>query len=225
MSKRWRTAGRGPSLSLSLDEVSLSLDEGLLSWQDVLEDGNVFWEIAYTDTPDWPEPERWYQTVCNFFQLLAWERLMLNPARLYPTARLQIVRDLFFREWQSRSRRLSRELYPLYFPDEPEEARAAMAVRAKTLSDYEEERNRQARVSITVPTHSPTRGKPRRPPEHSAPRSFALTIRKHTSHRRHHPCRPSHHPRVRLHRPRALPRCRHGHIPHRPLSAAASRSP
>ena len=60
-----------------------------------------------------------------------------------------------------------------------------MAVRAKTLSDYEEERNRQARVSITVPTHSPTRGKPRRPPEHSAPRSFALTIRKHTSHRRH----------------------------------------
>ena len=35
-----------------------------------------------------------------------------------------------------------------------------MAVRAKTLSDYEEERNRQARVSITVPTHSPTRGKP-----------------------------------------------------------------
>ena len=205
---------------------------------------------------------------------------MLNPARLYPTARLQIVRDLFFREWQarahrshprptgaaaaasaadvkstsgmrrtprpspnavrpafptrhhsvapplqSRSRRLGRELYPLYFPDEPEEARAAMAVRAKTLSDYEEERNRQARVSITVPTHSPTRGKPRRPPEHSAPRSFALTIRKHTSHRRHHPCRPSHYPRVRLHRPRALPRCRHGHIPHRPLSAAASRSP
>ena len=100
-----------------------------------------------------------------------------------------------------------------------------MAVRAKTLSDYEEERNRQARVSITVPTHSPTRGKPRRPPEHSAPRSFALTIRKHTSHRRHHPCRPSHYPRVRLRRPRALPRCRHGHIPHRPLSAAASRSP
>ena len=30
-----------------------------------------------------------------------WERLMLNPARLYPTARLQIVRDLFFREWQA----------------------------------------------------------------------------------------------------------------------------
>uniref|UniRef100_A0A7S3WC35 C2H2-type domain-containing protein n=2 Tax=Emiliania huxleyi TaxID=2903 RepID=A0A7S3WC35_EMIHU len=63
---------------------------------------------------------------------------MLNPARLYPTARLQIVRDLFFREWQSRSRHLGRVLYPLYFPDEPEEARAA-----KTLSAYEEERNRQ----------------------------------------------------------------------------------
>merc|ERR1711935_635133 len=45
------------------------------------------------------------QTVCNFFQLLAWERLMLNPARLYPTARLQIVRDLFFREWQARALR------------------------------------------------------------------------------------------------------------------------
>ena len=34
-----------------------------------------------------------------------WERLMLNPARLYPTARLQIVRDLFFREWQARAHR------------------------------------------------------------------------------------------------------------------------
>ena len=30
---------------------------------------------------------------------------MLNPARLYPTARLQIVRDLFFREWQARAHR------------------------------------------------------------------------------------------------------------------------
>ena len=30
---------------------------------------------------------------------------MLNPARLYPTARLQIVRDLFFREWQARALR------------------------------------------------------------------------------------------------------------------------
>ena len=29
----------------------------------------------------------------------------LNPARLYPTARLQIVRDLFFREWQARAHR------------------------------------------------------------------------------------------------------------------------
>ncbi|EOD35202.1 hypothetical protein EMIHUDRAFT_227759 [Emiliania huxleyi CCMP1516] len=100
-------------------KVSLLLDEGLLSWQDVLEDGNVFWEIAYTDTPDWPEPERWYQA-----------------SRPPPSP--------------SRSRRLGRELYPLYFPDEPEEARAAMAVRAKTLSDYEEERNRQARVSRVI---------------------------------------------------------------------------
>ncbi|EOD04421.1 hypothetical protein EMIHUDRAFT_221241 [Emiliania huxleyi CCMP1516] len=104
-------------------KVSLLLDEGLLSWQDVLEDGNVFWEIAYTDTPDWPEPER--------------ASRHSNASPLAPP--------------QSRSRRLGRELYPLYFPDEPEEARAAMAVRAKTLSDYEEERNRQARVSITAP--------------------------------------------------------------------------
>lgn len=52
--------------------------------------------------PEWPEPDRWVTTVCNFLQLLAWEYTVLRPAKLHPTVRFDIVRDLFIREWQVR---------------------------------------------------------------------------------------------------------------------------
>ncbi len=68
------------------------------------QDGNLFWEISFIDTPESPEPERWMRTLCNFLKFLAWESIVLNPKRLFPTARLLIVRDLFIREWQARSR-------------------------------------------------------------------------------------------------------------------------
>ena len=36
------------------------VDNHLLGWEDLLEDGNLFWEIAFTEKPIWPEPERWH---------------------------------------------------------------------------------------------------------------------------------------------------------------------
>ena len=36
-------------------------------------------------------------------QLLAYERNVEGVDRLFPTARLQVVRDLYFGEWQARS--------------------------------------------------------------------------------------------------------------------------
>ena len=74
----------------------------------------------------WPEPARWHATVCNFVRLLAWEKTMLGVGRLFPSARLQIVRELFFGEWQARTHRLGAQLYPLYYP-----ARAAVAAAEK----------------------------------------------------------------------------------------------
>jgi hypothetical protein len=66
------------------------------------QDGNLFWEIAVTDTPEWPEPDRWVETVCLFLQLLAWERTMLSKtSKFYSTVRLQIMRDLCTRKWQA----------------------------------------------------------------------------------------------------------------------------
>lgn len=66
------------------------------------QDGNLFWEIGFTDVPEWPEPDRWVTTVCNFLQLIAWEYTVLRPEKLHPTVRFDIVRDLFIREWQVR---------------------------------------------------------------------------------------------------------------------------
>jgi hypothetical protein len=109
--------------------------------------------------------------------------MLSKTSKLYPTVRLQIVRDLYIREWQAsaarrrarrrtprappvvpqsspfpaktrpatpcsqeRSRRLGRELFALFFPEEltattPEAQRAA----TEKLSAYEQERNRQVR--------------------------------------------------------------------------------
>jgi hypothetical protein len=75
----------------------------LLGWKDLLEDGNLLWEICLTESPIWIEPDRWHQTVCNFLELLAYERNIEGTERLFPTARLQIVRDLYFSEWQARA--------------------------------------------------------------------------------------------------------------------------
>lgn len=39
------------------------------------------------------------------------------PPPQFPTARLQIIRDLHFYEWQIRTQRLGEQLYPLYYPE------------------------------------------------------------------------------------------------------------
>jgi hypothetical protein len=104
--------------------VSVLVHAGLLPWNALLEvklsegrielvlfltpsllraqDGNLFWGIGNTAASEWPEPDRWVATVCNFLQLLAWEYTVLRPKRLYPTVRFEIVRDLYIREWQVR---------------------------------------------------------------------------------------------------------------------------
>ena len=93
---------------------------GLLAWGDLLEDGNLFWELGFTEAAHWPERDRWHATVCNLLRLMAWEKSVLGRWRLYPTARLQIVRDLFFYEWQLRTKRLGEMLRPLYYPEAAE---------------------------------------------------------------------------------------------------------
>jgi hypothetical protein len=104
---------------------------GHLSWADLLEDGNLFWEIAFCEKTIWPEPDRWHATICNFLLMLAWERSVEGrTGRLFPSARFQIVRDLYFAEWQERSQRLGELLYPLYFPPPPSPASAAAAAAA-----------------------------------------------------------------------------------------------
>ena len=49
-------------------------------------DGNVFWEIAYTDTPDWPEPERWYQAALPRHRPFVGPSLFPRQPRLSPRA-------------------------------------------------------------------------------------------------------------------------------------------
>jgi len=59
------------------------------------QDGNLFWEMAFTNMPGWPAPDRWVEFVCLFLLLIAWEHTMLSKTnKLYSTVRLQIVRDL-----------------------------------------------------------------------------------------------------------------------------------
>ena len=95
----------------------------------------------------WPEPERWHATVCNFLQLLAYEKNVLHSHRLFPTARLQVVAELFLGEWQTRTQRLGEKLWPLYFPEAAADGApgpsAAGAAGGEGLSEYERMRNAQ----------------------------------------------------------------------------------
>ena len=122
--------------------ISQLISNDMLEWTDVLEDGNLFWEIGYTDKPIWPEPERWQATVCNFLHLLAYEKSVEGRERLYPTARLQIVRDLYFAEWQQRSHELGTKLQPIYFDGVVGEAGPSDG-----LSAYERKRQRTMLVN------------------------------------------------------------------------------
>ena len=47
---------------------------------------------------------------------MAYERNVEGRERLYPTARLQVVRELFIGEWQARTAAFGEQLMPVYFP-------------------------------------------------------------------------------------------------------------
>ena len=53
------------------------------------QDGNLLWEIGWTEVPEWIEPQRWRRTLVSFLRLLAGEHSVGGAGRLYPTARLQ----------------------------------------------------------------------------------------------------------------------------------------
>lgn len=90
---------------------------------------------------------------------MAYEKTVEGVERLYPTARLQLVRELFVGEWQERTQRLGETLYPLYAAcwasDDAEAALAAGSSGAGPsgasaavsggdgLSEYEQMRNAQ----------------------------------------------------------------------------------
>ena len=93
------------------------IESGKLDWDDILEDGNLFWDISYTERPEWPEPDRWHQTIVNFLLQMAWERSIDLHQPLYPTARMQVLRDLFLGEWSMRSHRVGMQMWKHYFPD------------------------------------------------------------------------------------------------------------
>ena len=71
-----------------------------------MQDGNLFAEIGFCNTRTWPEPDRWEESIVNYVMMMAWERNAEGRTRLYPSARFQIMRDLYFVEWQERSQRL-----------------------------------------------------------------------------------------------------------------------
>ena len=126
------------------DVMNQLLRRGVLTWADILaDDHNVLWEICLTNTPEFIEPDRWNKTVCNFMLLLAYERTYTQTEKLYPTVRLQVLRDLFVREWRHRSRRLGNDVYHLVeryrHPDELD-----MRVKvSEQYSEYERARNDQ----------------------------------------------------------------------------------
>ena len=126
------------------DVMNQLLRRGVLTWADILaDDHNVLWEICLTNTPEFIEPDRWNKTVCNFMLLLAYERTYTQTKKLYPTVRLQVLRDLFVREWRHRSRRLGNDVYHLVeryrHPDELD-----MRVKvSEQYSEYERARNDQ----------------------------------------------------------------------------------
>ena len=60
---------------------------------------------------------------------MAFERAVDPHVALYPTARLQMLRELFYGEWAMRTHRLGLQLWPIYFKEEAE-AEAAEAAAA-----------------------------------------------------------------------------------------------
>ena len=64
---------------------------------------------------------------------MAWERTIHPHAALYPTARLQMLRELFYGEWAMRTHRLGLQLWPIYFKEEAEAEAAEAAVAAVVM--------------------------------------------------------------------------------------------
>ena len=119
---------------------------------------------------------------------MAWERTIHPHCALYPTARLQMLRDLFYGEWAMRTHRLGLQLWPIYFKEDAEADAAAAAAgepsqlsRVRALADdlsaYEHQRNaniadNQRRLRELFGTDAPRLAKksaPRRAPPAAAP--------------------------------------------------------
>lgn len=82
--------------------IAKLLDKQLLRWEDLLEDGNLFWEIGFAEQPGQRDQERWHEIVINFLMVLAWDKSIEKVERLYPTRRLQLVRSVFLKELAER---------------------------------------------------------------------------------------------------------------------------
>ena len=123
---------------------------------------------------------------------MAWERTIHPHAALYPTARLQMLRELFYGEWAMRTHRLGLQLWPIYFKEEAEaeaaEAAAAgepsqlsrVRALADDLSAYEHQRNaniadNQRKLRELFGADAPhlvkKKSAPRRAPAAAAPRA------------------------------------------------------
>ena len=119
---------------------------------------------------------------------MAWERTIHPHCALYPTARLQMLRDLFYGEWAMRTHRLGLQLWPIYFKEDAEADAAAAAAgepsqlsRVRALADdlsaYEHQRNaniadNQRRLRELFGADAPRLAKksaPRRAPPAAAP--------------------------------------------------------
>ena len=119
---------------------------------------------------------------------MAWERTIHPHCALYPTARLQMLRDLFYGEWAMRTHRLGLQLWPIYFKEDAEADAAAAAAgepsqlsRVRALADdlsaYEHQRNaniadNQRRLRELFGADAPRLAKksaPRRAPAAAAP--------------------------------------------------------
>ena len=122
---------------------------------------------------------------------MAWERTIHPHAALYPTARLQMLRELFYGEWAMRTHRLGLQLWPIYFKEEAEAEAAEAAAgepsqlsRVRALADdlsaYEHQRNaniadNQRKLRELFGADAPhlvkKKSAPRRAPAAAAPRA------------------------------------------------------
>ena len=116
---------------------------------------------------------------------MAWERTIHPHCALYPTARLQMLRDLFYGEWAMRTHRLGLQLWPIYFKEEAEADAAAAAAgepsqlsRVRALADdlsaYEHQRNaniaeNQRRLRELFGADAPRLAKKSAPPRRAPP--------------------------------------------------------